>query len=129
MDLRKKILRDDKLAAFEMPEPHRVVATRVQRITLQRFPPIQGGATSRVPILIEVQTSDVKFVGAGDVGGCGWFGGWRRDFANGARLGLIGNDLLAGGISDAQKQIGFLDAAREFNFGDERLIGRKVAHG
>ena len=121
--------RRGEFAAIEVPQTERMVAARVQLIAAQRLAPIQRGTARGVAILAEVQAGDEKLVGAGNVRRRKRFGGRRRDFALHARLGLPGDDFRAFGVGDAQLQIRFDHAARDFEFADEGLVRRAVAGG
>ena len=94
MALRKCFSASGKFAAAQMPPAQRIVAARVQRIAPQRFAPVERRAARGVAVLFEMQTGDVKFVGARDVLRRGRFGGGRRHFALSAGLGLVGNEFL-----------------------------------
>jgi hypothetical protein len=119
--------RQIKLTTAQMPETERVVAARVQRIAAQRLAPIKRRTARGVTILLQVQSGDVKLVGAGDVLWRRRFGCGRRHFAFGGRLELVRNDLVAGAVGDAQQQMGCDNAARKFDFLEPGLAGRQVA--
>ena len=69
-----------EFAALEMPEAQRVVAARIQRVAAQGLAPIERRTARGMAVLVEVQAGEEEFVGAGDIGGRGRFGGGRRDF-------------------------------------------------
>ena len=70
-----------EFSAAEMPAPQRIVAAAVERITPQRFTPVQRRASRGVAILLKVRPDDEEFVDAGYRLGRGRLGGWRRHFA------------------------------------------------
>ena len=50
----KEWLRGGKFTAFEVPQTHRVVAARIQRVTVQCLPPIERRAARGVTVLVEM---------------------------------------------------------------------------